>query len=378
MSKLEDNTLFDMPLLTDSQSDEDVLKEIDNAIDLFPDEDEPTEEVIEDTEEEDEGESEVEEKPETPKSDEEDDFDEEKIFDSLREAVIQKGFIEVEDKDTLKTQEDIVNAYQDKIDKSARQNILEDLNQKLISRGVNDYHLEIAMRLANGIDESSISELNYYKSKSETQFDKLSTDQAVEYCKEFLDKSNVPTAAKKRILESLEVDDEFLQTTFEDALQFNKNSYKELDDDQKEAAQVILENKETSDRQNKETLQRILSSGEVMGEKITNPALFNKMVTEYNTTVNIGGKEYPTTEWGKFLLDFQNDISLRLLAFKQYKFKKEEIEKVAEESAEKGKIDLLKNFKKEKVTLSKKQQEPKNNSGVKTYLFNSGGITQKN
>lgn len=370
--------LFDLPVTTDTQTGEQILKEVDSNIDLFADEigeESEEQETKEVTEEGEEATESFEEQIEGS----EDTFDEAAIFESLREAVIEKGFITVEDKDSIKTQEDIVKAYEAKIEQTAQKNILEDLNQKLIQRGINEYHLEIAMKLANGVDESGISELNYYKTKSEVSFDKLSTEEAIQYCKEYLDKSNVTKTVKNRIIQSLEADEEFLQTTFEDALQFNKNSYEELDEDQKEAARLSLENKERIERESKQKLSEILSSGEVMGEKVTNPELFKKMVTEYSTTVKIGGKEYPTTEWGKFLLDFQEDIALRLWAFKQLKFKKEEIEQVVEQAEEKGKVDLLKNFKKEKVVVAKKTQTTKNNTpGVKTYLFGSGGITQKN
>lgn len=375
MSKVEGTDLFDIPVTTE-QSEEQIIKQVDGAVDLFGDEEV---EQQDDQETEDLEEEESEEQEETEEGEEElEEQDDDSIFESLKEAIIQKGFLKVEDKDSLKTQEDIVAAYQASIEEASQRNILEDLNKKLMDRGIDEYHLEIAMKLANGVDESGISELNYYKERSEKSFDKLSSEEAIAYCKEYLDKSNVAKSVKNRIIESLEADEEFLQTTFEDALQFNKNSYEELDEDQKELARQNLENKERIERESREQLSQILKSGEVMGEKVSDPKLFEKMVTQYSTTVEINGKEYPTTEWGKFLLDFQKDVSLRLWAFKQFKFKKEEIEQITEQAEEKGKVDLLKNFKKEKVQPIKKQNTKKTTPGVKTYIFGSGGITQKN
>ena len=277
----------------------------------------------------------------------------------------------------MKTEEDLVTAYKGKIESKAQQSALEDLNQKLINRGIDDYHLDLAFKLANGVEDSSITELNYYKSRSEVSFDKLSTQEAISYVSEYLDRTNVTASAKKRLLESLEADEEFLETSFGDALEFNKNSFKEIDEDQRNVAKANLEDKERAQKESIEKFQSILKSGEIMGEKITDPEKFKRMINDYTTSVKIGDKEYPTTEWGKFLLDFQNDIELRLFLFKQFKFKDEEVKEIKEIAQEEGKLDLLKNFKKQPVTKKKKEDTTNNTPGLKSYILGPGGITKK-
>ena len=373
---LGDNTsLFDLPVSSTESTEEEIIQEANSVIDLFPEE---TPEAPVEIEGEEEGEEEVIPTSETEVVEgDEEEIDVEAVFSSFKEALLKKKFLEVEDPDALKTEEDLVTAYKGKIESKAQQSALEDLNQKLINRGIDDYHLDLAFKLANGVEDSSITELNYYKSRSEVSFDKLSTQEAISYVSEYLDRTNVTASAKKRLLESLEADEEFLETSFGDALEFNKNSFKEIDEDQRNVAKANLEDKERAQKESIEKFQSILKSGEIMGEKITDPEKFKRMINDYTTSVKIGDKEYPTTEWGKFLLDFQNDIELRLFLFKQFKFKDEEVKEIKEKAQEEGKLDLLKNFKKQPVTKKKKEDTTNNTPGLKSYILGPGGITKK-
>ena len=107
------------------------------------------------------------------------------------------------------------------------------------------------------------------------------------------------------------------------------------------------------------------------------------MVNEYDTSVNIEGKDYPTTKYGAFLVELNNNPELKLWAFKEYVFANEIKETIKEESAQSAETNLLKGFKgiriKDSRANKKKTNTTNKNSAPagKVYLMSGGAFSQK-
>ena len=271
-----------------------------------------------------------------------------------------------------------MSAYETKISQEVTNNVITDLEQKLKDRGVTEYHLDLALKLANGIDQGQLSIYDKYKNLSEVNTEDYTTDQAVKYCENYLVEAGASKVVIKNTISTIEVDDEALNELLADAKTFYAGRKDLIKADQDRIAQEQLDFKEELNKKQTEVVSRVLREGKVRGEEIPDSTKFKKLVSTYDTTVNIGGKDYPTSAYGKFLAEFQTDPELKLWAFKQYVFGEEIKETIKQESAEKAETKLLSSFKSIRVKDSKKVNKvtnKKESTGEgKTYIMSSGFI----
>lgn len=369
-----------------SQNPTDIIKEVNQQMDFFEDVDDETNPNFSDPIPDDDEDGEDEDSDESGEEEggEEEEEVEEDLLPVLANALKSKGFLPQDtDLEGIKSEEDLINIYEDKISEEAYSRISATVDQALKDRGVTDYHLNLAKLLANGVSDSEVATLVQYKDLSQKKIDDLQVEDVVKYCEAHLKETGVSKGTIKRILDTIEVDDDALKESFEDANKYFVNKVKAIEKEQTQFAEAELQRKEQFASYQKEVLTKVLKEGKVRGESIPDVAKFTKMVNEYDTSVNIEGKDYPTTKYGAFLVALNNDPELKLWAFKEYVFANEIKETIKEESAQSAETNLLKGFKgiriKDSRANKKKTNTTNKNSAPagKVYLMSGGAFSQK-
>jgi len=371
-------SVFDIAPNIGSQTPNEALKELDTQIDLFEDNTDPnfSDPIPEEEEEEDETGEETEEESEG-EEEEESDIN---VLPLLVNTMKSRGFLPAEVvTEDIKTEDDLMSAYENKISQEVTNSVVSDLEQKLKDRGVTEYHLDLALKLANGISNEELSTFDKYKNLSSAKTEEYTTDQAVKYCENYLLETGASKVVIKNTISTIEVDDEALTELLADAKQFYSTKRDSIKQDQDRIAQEQLAAKEEFNRKQTDIMLKVLNEGKVRGEQIPDTTKFKRLVNTYDTTVNIGGRDYPTSAYGKFLADFQTDPELKLWAFKQFVFQDEIKETIKQEAAEKAETNLLSGFKSIRVKDSKKVNKVTNKKETtgKTYLMSSSGFIQK-
>jgi hypothetical protein len=329
---------------TDDVDDEEVI-----VGDVFEEKntDEEEEEDFEEEKEEDNDEDDDSEEGQAEDGEHEDEeVDDVNLHYHIAKELKRDGFVsddfEIDEETTL---HDVYSHLKDNLQESVVEELQTQAYNQLIELGYNDQDLKFAKLIRSGVDMNMLSDISRYESLSNIKPDEAPQDALESLIQEYYKdrKWNADEISEK--LEDLKLDDNMLDVA-EKAKKYFKSKYATTLENHEATAAQQRAHQEALQKQRLQYVEELLDKGDLLGEKITNKASFKKALYQQTHVAEIGGKEYPVSEYQLFALNFQNDPSVALWAFNQWKNKGENNKTVKKEAKAEAETELFTGLKK--------------------------------
>ena len=125
-------------------------------------------------------------------------------------------------------------------------------------------------------------------------------------------------------------ENEEFESMYLDSVEVFDQKFQDFKQQEKLLHEQRLQEQQSKERESQQKIKSILSSGEILGEKIS-PIQSTEIEHALNVpdrTVDVQGNRYRATEMMQFLLEFQQSEELKLYAFKKWKYRGQELESI--------------------------------------------------
>lgn len=314
-----------------------------------------------DEESEDEGQSEAENHEVT---DEDDDETEEEIYDDFYTAaaaqMIESGDLpedfSIETLSDVDNPGDVIyNTYRESLRKDVHTELLQEFQSELQNRGWTERTLEYAAMLENGVQPTEIRAINDYSNYANIDTSKLSDDDKFEYVRSMYSDRGWKDKEIKRTMESIEIDGD-IDSSVNEALTYFKSRRDEKALEQQQIAEQNRAQKAALARYQQQVLNHIFTKKDLGGEKFTDDELdaFENAIYDKTVPVQHNGQVYQVSEFDQFQSSLENDLALKLWAFKKWKFRDQEVERIKAQALAEAEDNQMIRWGKRKKKVSKK------------------------
>lgn len=246
------------------------------------------------------------------------------------EGVLPKDFEVFEDVSYF----DVVSQYKKKLEESTMPELLQRAKQKVIEEGFEPELATYVRALRNGVNPNLLTQAGVYEAfanlANQPDVDddvKLQTIKAAHtHLKQLSEKES------NRLIEFADENGE-LESLYEESVSLFGNKWKEWKKQESELHRQKQEEQQQAEAQAKQKIKSILSSGEILGEKIS-PVQAKEIENALDIAdriINIQGSQYQVSEIQEFLINFQSSEEMKLFAFKKWKYREQDLEQIKTE-----------------------------------------------
>ena len=240
---------------------------------------------------------------------------------------------------------DVYGNLKDNLQESVTAELQTQAYNQLIELGYNEQDLQFAKLIRSGADLSMLSDVNRYEKFSSVKVDEASDADLESLVKNYYKDRKWKDAEIEERIEDLKLDEKLASVADEAKNHFKSKYTRTLEDHEAQAETRRIE-QEQLQRQRLQQVESLLSKGEILGDKLADKSAFRKSLYQQTHVAEIGGKEYPVSEYQLFALQFQNDPSVALWAFNQWKNKEENNIKTKTKAKAEAEEELFKGLKK--------------------------------
>ena len=279
-----------------------------------------------------------------------------------KDGILSDDFEVTEDTTPLEVYEQYKEAHYNALYNEVSASIYSEMQQ----RGFTEQHLVRAMASAQGATKEELTQ-----SWTHEKFASLPDDAPQEEMKSAIRHMHLSRGLRKseadKLIRTAEVDDELVDE-FKVAKKFHKDKDTEFKNKTIKQQQE-LEQAQTAERNRvMERVNTILQNKKVLGVDLS-PAEVREIrdgLFKNDTPVEIQNQQYNTTEFNKFLLEFNRDIETQILAFYGWKYKDLSESKLTQKAKNKFEEEFLERYKtvynkpttKSKKATNKKRKKP--------------------
>lgn len=271
---------------------------------------------------------------------------------------------------------DLGQGVYSKLKKEYEPQILSELQKELESQGYSERELQLAKLMRGGVDVNLLqNSLLVFERLSEYNEDadesvKTATVRA-DFMQRGYNNEDIDVIIEK-IKEKEELDSKYKEST----VRFQQKT-KSLYDEQNKL--IEDRNKKTKEavEANVNLIKNKLSSGEILGEKISKETAREIDNSIFKTEIfDINGQKVNMSKFDKFVYDFNNDVELRVSAFKKYAFKDSDLSDIKKEVKKETEKEFIDAYKK---SVQKSQKKVTKNNPLKSQLdkeFTTGRLVE--
>lgn len=261
----------------------------------------------------------------------------------------------------------VYNAYKDKLKKDLEPAVRDEILNGLASQGYNESDLVIARALRSGIDPRLLSQVGAYEVYASIPEDS-DEDTKISAIKAMYQSRGIKPKEAEALL-TVAQESENVDEIFKESKQFFTDSYNSFVEQQAQLEEQQKKQAEESQQQALELVRNIVSSREILGEKLTATQAkeFEDAITKQTEVVEVNGAKYRVSEMEKFISDVQTDPNIMLYLFKKWKFRGQEEDAIKKEVKKEVEDDFLSEY--ETKVVKRKSKATKNkNKAIKTQL----------
>lgn len=252
----------------------------------------------------------------------------------------------------------IGNTLREITEHQVRESVVQQVAQELENQGIRDHHLNMVMMLENGHDPSTISHMGRVEKYSSLSVEDIAESDSYEETMDEVIKSMYELKGfdKKdvdRMLKAIDSETEKEKIFAEEAVPFHKQTYEQIVQQERQAAQERAQYEMQKRQHDKQIVENIFSTRQVKDDKLdekSSQELQKAILTMDQVVQTPDGQQHPTTEFQKFLYEFQTDLEMQIYLFKKLKFqdfneakKTDEIRKKVEQELEAGMRSVVEN-----------------------------------